>query len=524
MDRLPWTKFHWLIVVGLGVSWILDGIEIQIVSSMGGPLQDVETLHLTSGQVGAMASWYLAGQVVGALVFGRLTDRLGRKKLFILTLAIYLIGSGLAGFSWNAWSLYLFRFIAGTGIGGEYTAINSAIDEIMPSRYRGRVDIAINGTYWGGAALGAAASLILFNESFVPTGWGWRIGFFIGPVLGFIIIFLRRHIPESPRWLLTHGRAEEAERTVDDIEAQLRKQGIELPPVDESKALDIVDADRLSYLQMARIFFGRYPSRSFLGFTMMATQAFLYNAIFFTVGLVLINFYNVPDDHTGYYFFPFAIGNLIGPLVLGPLFDSIGRRKMICATYLGSGFLLLISAWAFNAGILNATTQTLFWCVIFFFASAGASSAYLTVSEIFPLELRGQAISFFFAIAQGAGGVVAPFLFGHLVGGADNPSPDRFPLTVGYVIGAGFMIFGGLVAWFFGVNAEGQSLEDIADPLSVAKPSATSPGVADGRANGDAPQAPEPNASQEPAGRQPAAVGSEPISDGSSPIDSVEGV
>lgn len=524
MDRLPWTKFHWLIVVGLGVSWILDGIEIQIVSSMGGPLQDVEALHLTSGQVGAMASWYLAGQVVGALVFGRLTDRLGRKKLFILTLAIYLIGSGLAGFSWNAWSLYLFRFIAGTGIGGEYTAINSAIDEIMPSRYRGRVDIAINGTYWGGAALGAAASLILFNENFIPTGWGWRIGFFIGPVLGFIIIFLRRHIPESPRWLLTHGRAEEAERTVDEIEAQVRSQGIELPPVDESKALDIVDADRLSYLQMARIFFGRYPSRSFLGFTMMATQAFLYNAIFFTVGLVLINFYDVPSDHTGYYFFPFAVGNLIGPLVLGPLFDSIGRRKMICATYLGSGFLLFISAWAFNAGILNAVTQTLFWCVIFFFASAGASSAYLTVSEIFPLELRGQAISFFFAIAQGAGGVVAPFLFGHLVGGADNPSPDRFPLTVGYLIGAGFMIFGGLVAWFFGVNAEGQSLEDIADPLSVAKPEATTPGLAvDAEAGGDTLTAPETATRRQPAARQPAAVVSEPLFDGAPCTDSVKG-
>ncbi|MFE9327438.1 MFS transporter [Nocardia sp. NPDC006982] len=477
MDRLPWTKFHWLIVVGLGVSWVLDGIEIQIVSSMGGPLQHASTLHLTSGQVGAMASWYLAGQVVGALVFGRLTDRLGRKRLFILTLAIYLVGSGLAGFAWSAWSLYLFRFIAGTGIGGEYTAINSAIDEIMPSRYRGRVDIAINGTYWGGAAIGAAASLVLFNERFIPTEWGWRLGFFIGPVLGFIIIFVRRHIPESPRWLLTHGRAAEAERTVDEIEAQVRGQGVELPPVDDSKALDIVDTDRLSYIQMARIFFGRYPSRSFLGFTMMATQAFLYNAIFFTVGLVLINFYDVPADHTGYYFFPFAIGNLIGPLVLGPLFDNIGRRKMICATYLGSGFLLFVSAWAFNAGILDATTQTLFWCVIFFFASAGASSAYLTVSEIFPLELRGQAISFFFAIAQGAGGVVAPFLFGHLVGGTDNPSPDRFPLTVGYIIGAGFMIFGGLVAWFFGVNAEGQSLEDIADPLSVAKPTEQPPSM-----------------------------------------------
>lgn len=521
MDRLPWTRFHWLIVVGLGVSWILDGIEIQIVSSMGGPLQDADALHLTSGQVGAMASWYLAGQVVGALVFGRLTDRLGRKKLFILTLAIYLLGSGLAGFSWNAWSLYFFRFIAGMGIGGEYTAINSAIDEIMPSKYRGRVDIAINGTYWGGAALGAAASLVLFNERFIPTGWGWRIGFFIGPVLGLIIIFLRRHIPESPRWLLTHGRAEEAERTVDEIEAQVRSRGIELPPVDESKALDVVDAGRLSYVQMGRIFFGKYPSRSFLGFTMMATQAFLYNAIFFTVGLVLINFYNVPAHHTGYYFFPFAVGNLVGPLVLGPLFDSIGRRKMICATYVGSGFLLFISAWAFNAGILDATTQTIFWCVIFFFASAGASSAYLTVSEIFPLELRGQAISFFFAISQGVGGVIAPFLFGHLVGGAENPSPDRFPLTVGYLIGAGFMIFGGVVAWFFGVNAEGRSLEDIADPLSIAQPSKTALGVAPDEVSGDSAQAPDMKGHQEPATIGKPSESNEPISDGSSCIDSL---
>ncbi|MEU7632177.1 MFS transporter [Nocardia sp. NPDC049220] len=478
MDRLPWTKFHWLIVVGLGVSWILDGIEIQIVSSMGGALQSIDSLHLTSGQVGATASWYLAGQVVGALVFGRLTDKLGRKKLFILTLAIYLIGSGLAGFAWNSWSLYLFRFIAGTGIGGEYAAINSAIDEIMPSKYRGRVDIAINGTYWGGAALGAVASLFLFNEDLIPAHWGWRLGFFIGPVLGLIIIFLRRHIPESPRWLLTHGRAAEAERTVDEIEAQVRSQGVELPPVDEGKALDIVEEVRLSYRQMARVFFGQYPSRSFLGFTMMATQAFLYNAIFFTVGLVLINFYDVPSDHTGYYFFPFALGNLIGPLVLGPLFDTIGRRKMICATYVGSGVLLFISAWMFSAGMLNATTQTAVWCAIFFFASAGASSAYLTVSEIFPLELRGQAISFFFAISQGTGGVIAPFLFGHLVGGADNPNPDRFPLTVGYIIGAVAMVFGGLVAWFFGVNAEGRALEDIADPLSKAAPPEKAPDVA----------------------------------------------
>ncbi len=464
MDRLPWTRFHWLIVVGLGVSWILDGLEVQMVSASG--FQD--SLHMSNGEVGAAASIYLAGQVVGALVFGRITDRLGRKKLFIITLAIYLLGSGIAGFSPNMWFLFVCRFIAGLGIGGEYTAINSAIDEIIPSHYRGRVDIAVNGTYWGGAALGAAANLYLLNTSYVAANWGWRIGFFIGPVLGLIIIFLRRGIPESPRWLMTHGREDEAERTVDEIEQRVRAEGVELTEVPESKALSIVPQKPLGLIALARIFFVKYPRRSFLGFSMMVTQAFLYNAIFFTYALVLKSFYHISNDHTAYYFFPFAIGNLVGPLVLGHLFDTVGRRKMILLTYGGSGILLAISAQLFHAGALSATTHTAFWCVIFFFASAGASSAYLTVSEIFPLELRGQAISFFFAISQGAGGVVAPFVFGHLIGGQHNAHPDRTPLTWGYYIGALIMVAGGVIAWYFGVNAERQSLEDIADPLSKA--------------------------------------------------------
>ncbi|MGI8760145.1 MAG: MFS transporter [Jatrophihabitantaceae bacterium] len=464
MDRLPWTKFHWLVVVGLGVSWILDGLEIQIVSQAGYQ----SSLHLSNGQVGAVGSVYLAGEVVGALVFGRITDKLGRKKLFIITLAVYLVASGLAGFSWDLWSLLVFRFIAGTGIGGEYTAINSAIDELIPSHYRGRVDIAVNGTYWGGAALGAGANLYLLS-SHVPTDIGWRIGFFIGPVIGIVIIFLRRTIPESPRWLMTHGREEEAERTVDDIERRVEAQGIELKPVPEDKALEVTATDSIGYLRMAKVFFGDYPSRSFLGFSMMVTQAFLYNAIFFTYALVLQHFYGVSKAHTSYYFFPFALGNLLGPLLIGHLFDTIGRRKMILFTYGVSGVLLLVSAYFFRAGLLTATTQTAFWCVIFFLASAGASSAYLTVSEIFPLELRGQAISFFFAISQGAGGVVAPYLFGHLIGGANNAHPDRIPLSWGYVIGGVIMIAGGIIAWFFGVNAERQSLEDIANPLSVTK-------------------------------------------------------
>src|SRR3954466_7923597 len=463
VDRLPWTRFHWMIVVGLGSASILDGLEIQIVSAIGSTLQEKGTLALSSGQVGLLGSVYLFGEVVGALVFGRLTDRLGRKRLFILTLALYLVASGIAAFSFSLWFLLLFRFVAGLGIGGEYTAINSAIDELIPSHYRGRVDIAINGTYWAGAMIGAAASILLLNPNLFPINVGWRIGLLIGPVLGLGIIYLRRNIPESPRWLMTHGHEEEAEATVDDIEAQSRARGIALEPVPDSKALEVQAQPPISYAQIARVMLSKYPSRSFLGFSMMVTQAFLYNAIFFTYSLVLAHFYNIPGDKIGYYFFPFAVGNLLGPLLLGPLFDTVGRRKMILGTYGISGIMLAVSAVLFHNGSLTATTQTAFWCVIFFFASAGASSAYLTVSEIFPLELRGQAISFFFAISQLAGGVAAPYVFGRLIGEGKNPGP----LTIGYFFGAAVMIAGGIIAWFFGVDAERKSLEDIANPLSA---------------------------------------------------------
>jgi MFS family permease len=462
LDRLPWARFHWLIVVGLGVSWILDGLEIQIVSQAGFK----DDLGLSNGDVGALGSVYLVGQIVGALTFGRITDRIGRRKIFILTLAIYLIGSGLAGLSWNFAVLAAFRFIAGVGIGGEYSAINSAIDELIPSHYRGRVDIAINGTYWGGAAIGAAANLYLLSNA-VPSSIGWRIGFFIGPVLGLMVIGLRRHIPESPRWQMTHGYQDEANRTVDEIEQRVRDDGGTLTEVDDKKAIEIVPQKWLPYRELFRVLFKVYPRRTTLGFFLMATQAFLYNAIFFSYALVLQHFFNVSKAHTSYYFLPFAIGNLLGPLILGPLFDTVGRRKMISGTYLFSGVMLAVSAWLFGAGHLDATTQTVLWCIIFFFASAGASSAYLTVSEIFPLELRGQAIAIFFSIAQGFG-AIATSLYGHLIGGANNAHPDRGPLTDGYYLGAGVMILGGVVAFFLAINAERQSLEDIADPLSRA--------------------------------------------------------
>jgi len=459
MDRLPWTRFHWSVVVGLGISWILDGLEIQIVSNAGFQAD----LQLSTQQVTSLGTVYLFGQVIGAVVFGRLSDRLGRRKLFILTLAIYLIGSGIAGFAQDYWFLAVFRFVAGLGIGGEYAAINSAIDELIPAKYRGHVDIAINGTYWGGAALGAFANIYLLDTAHFAENIGWRIGFFLGPVLGIAIIFLRRHIPESPRWLMTHGREDEADATVARIEAEVeRESGKPLEKVDESKAMTVTPMDNVRFTTIVKVLFRQYPTRTLVGATMMITQAFLYNAIFFTYALVLTNFFGLKTSETAVYFFPFAIGNLLGPLLLGRLFDTWGRRQMIFSTYLVSGLVLAVSAFLFQADAISATVQVVFWCISFFFASAGASSAYLTVSEIFPLELRSQAISYFFALAQ-IFGAIAPLVYGALIGDGSS----REPLFWGYLLGAGIMIIGGVVALVFGVDAARKGLEDVTQPLSV---------------------------------------------------------
>jgi MFS family permease len=455
MDRLPWTRFHWTVVLGLGTAWILDGLEIQMVSANGYQKQ----LGMDSTEVGLTGTVYLLGQVVGALVFGRLSDRLGRKRFFVLTLALYLVASGIAGLSFAPWFLYIFRFIAGMGIGGEYTAINSAIDEIIPSKYRGRVDIAINGTYWGGAALGAAANLFLLapGSALETSGWGWRIGFFIGPVLGLIIIFLRRNIPESPRWQLTHGYEKDAEENVDRIEKEVEQEsGSALERVPDEKAIDVPVHDRVPFRVVLYVFTRMYPKRAFVAFAMMITQSFLYNAIFFSYAEVLKNFYGV--ENAAVYFFPFAIGNLVGPLVLGHLFDTIGRRQMIFATYGLAAVVLAISAALFQADILTATTQTILWSVSFFFASAGASSAYLTVSETFPLQVRGQSISYVFAVGQFVG-AFAPVIYNSLIGDGQS----RGPLAAGYYLGAAVMLIGGIIALVFGVSAERKSLEDVSD-------------------------------------------------------------
>src|SRR6185295_9798487 len=420
---------------------------------------------MTSSQIGLIASVYLVGEVIGALVFGKLSDRLGRKRLLVVTLLLYLCGTGLAAFvtgHHTGWLVFFYatRFIAGMGIGGQYAAINSAIDEMMPSKYRGRVDIWINGTYWAGAIIGSFASLIFLNAFAVNVGW--RLAFLMGPVLAMIVIVVGRTLPESPRWLMTHGRLEEAERELAKIEDAGRKSGGELTPVDDSQAISLVPEEQYGYLVFLRLVFHEYPKRAILGATLMITQSFLYNAIFFTYALVLVNFYGVDAKSVPIYGLAFSVGNLLGPLVLGPLFDTVGRKPMIAGTYLLSGGLLVISAWMFGEGKLNATTQTFVWVVIFFFASAGASAAYLTVSETWPIEIRAEAIAVFFAIAQ-LFGALGPAFYGWLIGDGQS----RTGLFIGYVIGGGIMILGGIIEIIFGINAEGKSLEDVTEPLTA---------------------------------------------------------
>ncbi|MFB4276347.1 MFS transporter [Nonomuraea sp. MTCD27] len=458
LDRLPWSRWHWMIVIGLGTVWILDGLEVTIVGNLSAQLAKPGSgVDITQAQVaGLAAALYVAGACAGALFFGWLTDRYGRKKLFIITLVVYLAATLLTAFSFSAWWFFLFRFVTGFGIGGEYAAINSAIDELIPSRHRGRIDIIINGSYWLGAAGGALLTVPLLND--LPVNIGWRVAFGLGVVLGLAILLVRRHVPESPRWLFIHGRGEEAERIVDDIEHEIGRDDLPEP----KQTMTVHQRKSIGFGRIAHTMVALYPKRTVLGLSLFIGQAFLYNAITFGYAQILSTFFKI-DTNTGYYFAVIAVGNFLGPLLLGHLFDTVGRIPMISATYIGSGLLLLGTAWLFNEGALNAVTLTACWSAVLFVASAGASSAYLTVSEIFPMETRAMAIAFFFAIGTAAGGIAGPLVFASLV---ETGVPGDTALA--FTIGALVMIAGGLVELLLGVKAERRGLEDIAAPLTTA--------------------------------------------------------
>jgi MFS family permease len=461
LDRLWWSRWHWVIVIGLGTVWILDGLEVTIVGNLSGQLAKPGSgIHITASQVsGFGAASYVAGACVGALLFGWLTDRYGRKKLFMITLAVYLGGTALTALSFNAWWFFLFRFVTGLGIGGEYTAINSAIDELIPARHRGRIDILINGTFWLGATIGALITIPTL--SYLPTELGWRLAFGLGVVLGLVILLVRRNVPESPRWLFIHGRDREAEELVAGVEKRVSAEhGEDLPPPEGT--ITIHQRRTIGPWAVARTLFRSYPRRSVLGLALFVGQAFLYNAVTFVFAQILETFFKVPSGHTGWYYAVIAVGNLLGPLLLAPLFDSVGRRPMIAGTYLLSGALLVGTALLWRAGVLDALTMTLCWCVVLFFASAGASSAYLTVSEVFPMETRALAIAVFYALGTAAGGITGPLLYAKLVG-----SGQVGQAALGFVIGGVVMMLGGLAEVLLGVRAERRGLEDLARPLTA---------------------------------------------------------
>ena len=457
LDRLPWGRFHTLVVAALGITWILDGLEVTLAGSLAGALKQSPSLRFSNTDIGFASSAYVAGAVLGAIFFGWLTDRLGRKKLFFITLAVYLTATAATAFSWNIASFAFFRFVTGAGIGGEYSAINSTIQELVPARVRGWNDLMINGSFWIGAALGALGSLVVLDPAIVDPDFGWRLAFLIGAGLACVIFLMRFWIPESPRWLMTHGRIDEALRIVTDIEARFPS----LAPAHGLPRVRLRARKSTPLHLVAHTLFQQYRRRALVGLSLMASQAFFYNAIFFTYALILTDFYGIAADQVGWYLLPFAVGNFSGPILIGRFFDTHGRRLMIALTYIASGVLLAITGWLFKENLIDARIQTACWMVIFFFASSAASAAYLTVSETFPLEIRALAIAFFYAVGTAIGGIAGPLLFGLLI-----DTGSRTSVFGGYLLGAVLMVAGGCIAWRWGIDAERKPLEEVARPLT----------------------------------------------------------
>ncbi|MGM4930480.1 MFS transporter [Tardiphaga sp. 619_E2_N8_5] len=463
LDALRWSGFHTRVVLALGITWILDGLEVTLAGALSGALKEDPALKFSNLDVGFANSAYLAGAVIGALGFGWLTDRIGRKKLFFITLALYLTATAATALSWNLASYAVFRFLTGAGIGGEYTAINSTIQELVPARYRGWTDLVINGSFWLGAAMGAVCAIVLLDPAVISQSYGWRLAYFTGAILGLIVLFMRMWIPESPRWLMIHGQPQRAEEIVAEIEISAHQKA--KPSVLAAlPKIRLTMRDHTPLKEVAQTLFVLYRQRSLVGLVLMASQAFFYNAIFFTYALVLTDFFGIPSNHVGWYILPFAAGNFLGPLLLGRLFDTLGRRVMIAVTYGMSGILLAISGYLFSIDVLSAQTQTIAWMIIFFFASPAASAAYLTVSETFPIEVRALAIAVFYAIGTGIGGVAGPALFSVLI-----DTGSRNSVFAGYLFGAVLMIVAAIVGWRYAVAAERQPLESVARPLAVVE-------------------------------------------------------
>ena len=472
LDALYWSGFHTRVVLALGITWVLDGLEVTLAGALSGALKQSPTLHFSNFEVGFANSAYLAGAVLGAFGFGWLTDRIGRKKLFFITLAVYLTATAATALSWSVASYAFFRFLTGAGIGGEYTAINSTIQELVPARYRGWTDLMINGSFWLGAALGATSAIVLLDPSWIDVDLGWRLAYLTGACLGLVVFVMRIWIPESPRWLIIHGRPDQANAIMRDIERSVEGHVQDLPAATSGEdtpprawpKLRLRMRDHTPLSEVVHTLFKVYRERSLVGLVLMTAQAFFYNAIFFTFALVLSDFYGIPADQVGWYILPFAAGNLLGPLLLGRLFDTWGRRPMIAFTYGASGILLALSGYLFEIGALSAKTQTIAWMVIFFFASPAASAAYLTVSENFPLEVRALAIALFYAIGTGVGGVAGPILFGALI-----DTGSRGSVFAGYLFGAALMLVAAAVGWRYAVAAERRTLESVAQPLAVVE-------------------------------------------------------
>jgi MFS family permease len=464
LDRLGWSGFHTRVVLALGITWILDGLEVTLAGALSGALKDSPTLQFSNFDVGFSNSAYLAGAVLGALGFGWLTDRIGRKKLFFITLAVYLTATAATALSWGLASYALFRFLTGAGIGGEYTAINSTIQELVPARYRGWTDLVINGSFWIGAAIGAAAAIVLLDPHRIGPDLGWRLAYLTGACLGLVVLLMRMWIPESPRWLMIHGHPDQAHAIVDDIERSVTGKTADARQQQSLLKIKLKMRNYTPLREVARTLFTTYRRRSLVGLALMIAQAFFYNAIFFTFALVLTDFYGIASGKVGWYVLPFAAGNFLGPLLLGRLFDTVGRRVMITLTYGVSGVLLALSGYLFAIGVLSAQTQTIAWMAIFFVASPAASAAYLTVSETFPLEVRALAIALFYAVGTGIGGVAGPALFGALL-----DTGSRNSVFAGYLAGSGLMIAAAVIAWRYCVAAERQPLESIAPPLAFVE-------------------------------------------------------